>query len=141
MDRLAGMYIAISGSMDIIMLTCPTCGVVLHADSASTHIACWYCGSSYNLHESNLDATLNQIAAAQVEQELSEVIHAKETKVNELGRCIQALLHLPAFSTEPLMSKRNHLEDEILELSHVINLKETELGKLHRMSISSDFGI
>lgn len=126
--------------MDPITLTCPTCGVILRVQPDRQEFSCWFCGSEYRLKEKDMDTTLTQMALHQVEGEISGLVTSKERKLDELARCINAIIRQPEHALDALLAQRNRLEDDILELSLIIHLKRAELNRTRRMDSSPNPG-
>ena len=80
-----------------------------------------------------MDATLTSIAFHQVQGEITGLISSKEHKLDELAGCINAILRHPSVPWHKLLTQRNRLEDDILELSLIIRLKQYELNRVRRM--------
>jgi hypothetical protein len=126
--------------MDMITMPCPTCGVILQIPPDLPGFGCWYCGTDYHLKENNMDVTLTNMAYHQVQGEISNLISSKEHKLDELAGCINAIIHRPEHALDKLLPERNRLEDDILELSLVIRLKQHELNRVRHMGCSTSPG-
>ena len=87
-----------------------------------------------------MDASLSHMAVSQVEVEITGLLSSKERKLEELSHCVNAILRRPEFALERLLAQRNRLENEVLELSLLIHLKEGELNRFKGMSISGNTG-
>jgi hypothetical protein len=87
-----------------------------------------------------MDASLSNLAFSQVEGEISGLLSTKQRKLDELSRCINAIIRRPEFALDRLLAQRNSLENEVLELSFQIHLKEGELNRFKRMGLSGSPG-
>jgi hypothetical protein len=87
-----------------------------------------------------MDATLTNMAFRQVQGEISDLISSKEHKLDELAGCINAIIHRPEHALDKLLPQRNRLEDDILELSLVIRLKQHELNRVRYTGYSTSTG-
>jgi hypothetical protein len=68
------------------------------------------------------------------------LVTSKERKLDELARCINAIIRQPEHALDALLAQRNRLEDDILELSLIIHLKRAELNRARRMDSSPNPG-
>jgi predicted house-cleaning noncanonical NTP pyrophosphatase (MazG superfamily) len=135
-----GMLCAIFQGMDTITLTCPTCGMIIKAYPDRRQFDCWFCGTVHRVRERDLDTTLTNLAMHKVEEEIQGLATSKQVKLEELGKCINAILRLRGFSLQELLAQRHQLEKEILDLSLIIHLKEAELRKFAQVRVSSNPG-
>ena len=109
-------------------MTCPTCGMILKVPGNATEFACWYCGTVYHPHERDLANTLSRFNLIETEQELSRLKSSKFKKLNELGRCLDEIIRMRGGVHPELLSLRQKLEEEILDINLMIHTKESTLS-------------
>ncbi len=114
--------------MEPITMTCPTCGMILKVPGDATEFTCWYCGTVYHPREWNLAATLSRFNLVETEQELSRLKSSKVKKLDELGRCLDEIIRMRGGVHSELLTLRQKLEEEILDINLNIHTKESTLS-------------
>ena len=114
--------------MEHITMTCPTCGMILKVPGNATEFSCWYCGTVYHPRERDLTTTISRLNLVESEQELSRLKSSKTKKLDELGRCLDEIIRMRSRVHEELLSRRQKLEEEILDISLAIHTQESALS-------------
>ncbi len=87
-----------------------------------------------------MNASISNMAYSQVTGDISGLISSKERKLDELSRVINAIIRRPEFALDRLLAQRSRLENEVLELSLQIHLKEGELNRFKNLGITGSPG-
>jgi hypothetical protein len=115
-------------------MTCHTCGMILKIPGNATEFSCWYCGTGYHPREVNLVTTLSRMGLFEAEEELKRLKSSKSTKLEELGRCLDEIIRLRTSVRQDLLTRRQSLEEEILDINLSIHTQESTLTISRQMA-------
>lgn len=109
-------------------MTCHTCGMILKVPGTATEFSCWYCGSVYHPHETNLVTTLSRFGLLEAEEELQRLKVSKVSKLEELGHCLDEIIRMRNKARQDLLARRQRLEEEILNINLSIHTQESTVS-------------